>query len=424
MVHTISSITMEDSLDFARQMDKQDPLYQFRNEFHIPRRNGQEVIYLCGNSLGLQPKRTAQTIDQEMERWRTLAVDGHFEGATRWFDYHKALQPMLAPIVGAHPDEITVMNNLTSNLHFMMVSFYRPQGKRFKVLMEAGAFPSDQYAVETQVRFHGYHPEEAIVEVAPREGETSLRTEDIEAAIYREGDQLALVLFGGINYYTGQVFDMARIAAAARQVGANVGFDLAHAVGNVPLRLHDWEVDFAVWCSYKYLNSGPGGVGGAFVHRKHHHAHLPRFGGWWGHNEEERFLMKKGFKPITTAEGWQVANEPILLMAAHKAALEVFQEAGFERLREKSKLLTDYLLFFIDNYCSDNIQVLTPRNYEARGCQVSIYVQRNGKEVFDALQAAHIVGDWREPNVIRLAPVPLYNTFEEVYRVGQVLKQF
>lgn len=414
---------MEDSLAFAKSLDAKDPLRHFRQAFHIPERDGKPLLYFCGNSLGLQPRRCQQYIEAELLRWQRLAVEGHFEGKFRWFDYHKHLQPLLAPLLGAYPDEVVAMNNLTTNLHLMMVSFYQPEGKRYKILMEAGAFPSDQYAVETQLRFHGYDPCDALIEIGPRPGEYCLHTEDILACIEHHAEELALVLFGGVNYYTGQVFDMQAIAEAAHRVGARVGFDLAHAVGNVSLALHDWNVDFAVWCSYKYLNSGPGGVGGIFVHRRHHQSALPRFGGWWGHDEAERFFMRKGFKPIPTAEGWQLANEPILLMAAHRAALEIFHEAGMDRLIEKSRMLTHYLAFFIHRYCAGTIDIITPLEAGKHGCQLSLFVKHNGKALFDKLYAAGVVGDWREPNVIRLAPVPLYNSFEEVYHAGQLLRQ-
>ncbi|MGD1842092.1 MAG: kynureninase [Thermonemataceae bacterium] len=412
----------ENTRSFAQKLDKEDPIASFKAQFHIPSYNGKPVIYLCGNSLGLQPRSVSASIEKELTKWAELGVDGHFEGKTRWFDYRKSIKPLLSKIVGASPDEVVPMNNLTTNLHLMMVSFYQPIGKRSKVLMEAGAFPSDQYAVETQVAFRQL-PKENIVEIAPREGEHTLRTEDILAKIEEIGETLSLVLFGGVNYYTGQALDMQRITAKAHQVGAKAGFDLAHAVGNISLVLHDWQVDFAVWCSYKYLNAGPGGVGGAFIHQKHHQANLARLGGWWGHLEEERFQMEKGFKPIPNADGWQLANEPILLMAAHRAALEIFEQAGgMQTLVKKSHLLTSFLEFIIQTTLKDQVEIITPSIPEERGCQLSLVFKQDGKRSFERLLENGIITDWREPNVIRLAPTPLYNTFEEVYQVGRILK--
>ena len=401
----------------AQYLDQNDPLRHFRERFHIPQHKGQDVIYLCGNSLGLQPKTARSYIEAEMLKWQERAVEGHFEGNTRWYDYHKALKPTLAHIVGALPEEVVIMNNLTSNLHFMLVSFYQPKGKRTKVLMEAGAFPSDQYALETHLQVRGIDPALNIVELSPQTGAHTLRTEDILQAIEQIGDELALVMLGGINYYTGQVFDMAAITQKAHAVGAMAGFDLAHAAGNIELKLHDWQVDFAVWCSYKYLNSSPGGVAGAFVHQQHHQSNLPRFAGWWGHDEQERFLMKKGFVPMQGADGWQLANEPILLMAAHKAALEIFAEAGMSALLQKSRQLTAWFEYLLRENCADTITIITPAAPEQRGCQLSLLAKEQGKELFNNLVKHRIIGDWREPNVIRLAPTPLYNTFEEIYEV-------
>ncbi|MBC7923703.1 MAG: kynureninase [Ferruginibacter sp.] len=417
----------ENSLTFARHLDATDSLKGFRDRFHLPRVNGQEAIYFCGNSLGLQPKTARLAVEKEMHHWQERAVEGHFTGDQPWLAYHKQFKEPVARLVGAQPDEVVVMNNLTTNLHLMLVSFYRPTRQRFKILVEAGAFPSDQYAVESQVKLHGYQPAEAVVEISPRAGECTLRTEDICQAIRDQRDSVALVLFGGINYYTGQLFDLPAIARAAHEAGAFVGFDLAHAAGNVPLRLHDWGADFAVWCTYKYLNSGPGGVAGAFVHAQHaRNASLPRLAGWWGYDETTRFGMKKGFVPTPGADGWQLSNGSILLMAVHKAALDVFEEAGMENLRQKSRQLTGYLEYILDhqNGTADTaIRILTPRNPEERGCQLSLLVEREGRRLFDTLAANGIIGDWREPNVIRLSPAPLYNTFEEVYRVGKVLAE-
>lgn len=412
---------------YALSRDRQDPLKHFRDKFLIPEVNGKEAIYFCGNSLGLQPKSTRLFLDRELEKWATYAVDGHFHAEEPWFHYHKLLKEPLAHIVGAKAEEVVAMNNLSSNLHFMMVSFYRPSAKRYKILMEGGAFPSDQYAVESQVKFHGYTPEEAIIEVFPRKGEHTLRTEDILAAIDQHRNELALVLFAGLQYYTGQVFDMPAITKAGQAAGARVGFDLAHAAGNVPLKLHDWGVDFAVWCSYKYLNSGPGSNGGVFVHERHaSNADLPRFAGWWGQDEKERFLMQKGFKPMQGVDGWQLSNGNILPLAAQRASLEIFMEAGMENLRQKSLELTGYLEYLLQKEVSseeNQIQIITPADPEARGCQLSLFVEKNGKKLFEQISNAGVIGDWREPNVIRVAPTPLYNTFSDVYRFAQLLKQ-
>lgn len=412
---------------YALKRDQQDPLKHFRDKFIIPEKNGKEAIYFCGNSLGLQPKSTRTFLDRELEKWANYAVDGHFHAEEPWFHYHTLLKEPLAHIVGAKAEEVVVMNNLSSNLHFMMVSFYRPSGRRYKILMEGGAFPSDQYAVESQVKFHGYAPDEAIIEVFPREGEHTLRTEDILAAIDQHADELALVLFAGLQYYTGQVFDMPAITKAGQAAGAKVGFDLAHAAGNVPLKLHDWGVDFAVWCSYKYLNSGPGSNGGVFVHERHaNNAELPRFAGWWGHEEKERFLMQKGFKPMQGVDGWQLSNGNILPLAAQRASLEIFMEAGMENLCQKSLELTGYLEYLLQKEVSseeNKIQIITPADPAARGCQLSLFVEKNGKKLFEQISNAGVIGDWREPNVIRVAPTPLYNTFSDVYRFAQLLKQ-
>ncbi|CAN5909180.1 kynureninase [soil metagenome] len=415
------------TLSYARSLDQEDPLRPFRQQFHIPSVAGKEAIYFCGNSLGLQPKTARQAVEREMEKWEQYAVEGHFRGEDPWFTYHELLTPATARLVGAKPAEVVVMNNLTTNLHLMLVSFYRPAGRRFKIITEFGGFPSDQYALESQVRFHGYDPDVAIVELRPREGEHLLRTEDIVRKIGEEGEELALIMLGGVNYYTGQFFDLQAITRAGHAVGVPVGFDLAHAAGNLPLRLHDWGVDFGVWCSYKYLNSSPGGSAGAFVHDRHaHNPALPRFAGWWGHNQEERFQMNKGFKPMAGAAGWQLSNSAILPMAVHRASLEIFDAAGMDPLRQKSLRLTGYLEFLIRDLqlSQEVLEIITPADPEARGCQLSLLVHRNGRELFDKLSAAGVIGDWREPNVIRLAPLPLYNTFEEVWRLGQLLREF
>jgi kynureninase len=418
-------VTFENSPGFAQRLDAEDPLRDNRNRFHIPVVGGREAIYFCGNSLGLQPKTVRDAVEREMLQWEKLAVEGHFAGEQPWFTYHKQFKEPLGGLVGARPHETVVMNNLTTNLHLMLTSFYRPAAGRYKVLMEGNAFPSDQYAVESQVRLHGFSPDAAIVEVLPRPGAYTLRTEDIVQEIETHADELALVLFGGINYYTGQVYDLEAIARAGYRAGARVGFDLAHAIGNVPLRLHAWGADFAVWCSYKYLNSGPGGVAGAFVHEKHAESDLPRLAGWWGYHEESRFRMEKGFKPMYGADGWQLANAPVLLLAAHRAALEVFAEAGMDALRRKSRLLTGYLEFILrtDPVLSRHVQIITPADPDWRGCQLSLRLPEIGKAVFDRLGPEGVIADWREPDVIRLAPVPLYNSFEDVYRCGQILSE-
>lgn len=416
----------ENTLAYAQSFDAADPLRQYRDKFYIPQVNGRDAIYLCGNSLGLQPKSAKAAIEQELEDWAKLGVEGHFHGKNPWFSYHEFLTEQTARLVGAKPLEVVVMNQLTVNLHLMLVSFYRPEGKRFKIVMEAGAFPSDQYAIETQVKFHGYQPEEAIIELVPRAGEHTLRTEDILNTIRENGSEIALVMMGGVNYYTGQAFDMEAITKAAHEAGALAGFDLAHAAGNLKLQLHDWGVDFAAWCSYKYLNSGPGGTSGVFVHERHaNNPELPRFAGWWGHDKSARFRMKKGFVPIQGAEGWQLSNAQIFPMAIHKASLEIFDEVGMDALRRKSEQLTGYLEFLLGEMGLDKdvLEIITPTDPQQRGCQLSLLVHQNGRQLFDKLTAAGIIADWREPNVIRIAPVPLYNTFEDVFRFAEVLKQ-
>ena len=418
-------MNFENTLAFAQNLDENDVLKSFREQFLIPKNGDKEITYLCGNSLGLQPKTAVLELNKQLNVWQNHAVEGWFEGEQNWLNYHNDIKDLLAPIVGASPHEVTCMNSLTVNLHLLLTSFYMPKGKRIKILMEGGAFPSDQYAIESHVKTRGLNDKEVIVEVFPRNGEETLRTEDIIAQIEACGDELALVLFGGINYYTGQFFDLEAITKAGHEVGAMVGFDLAHAAGNVPVQLHHWGVDFACWCSYKYMNSGPGGISGIFVHEKHFNKDYNRLAGWWGYQLQNRFKMEKGFVPDFGAEGWQVSTSPILLMATHKAALTVFNEAGFERLRAKSILLTSYLEFIIqrvnDQVGEDFLKIITPRNAEERGAQLSIICKRGGKTLFDALVAQNIIGDWREPNVIRLSPIPLYNTFREIYFLGQVL---
>lgn len=419
-------MTFENNLAFANQLDEQDSLKHFREQFYIPVINGNECIYYTGNSLGLQPKTTQDYVVNELEDWANFGVEGHFHATNPWFSYHEIFPQQVAKIVGALPEEVVVMNQLTVNLHLLMTTFYRPTKERFKIICEAKAFPSDQYAFESQVKLHGVNPDEAIIEVTPREGEYSIRTEDIIATIEKHSNSIALVLFSGVNYYTGQVFDMPSITKAAHNIGAYCGFDLAHAAGNIELHLHDWNVDFACWCSYKYLNSGPGGVAGAYIHQKHFtNKSLQRLAGWWGQNKTNRFKMEKGFDPIETAEGWQLSNAPILSMAAHKASLDIFEDAGIENLVAKGKQLSDYLFFIIEELNSTltkkAIEIITPKNN--KGCQVSMLMLQKGKEVFEALKQNGVLADWREPNVIRIAPVPLYNTFKEIYHFGEIVKR-
>lgn len=423
-------------------MDREDPLRHFRDQFHFPQHEGRNTLYFCGNSLGLQPKGAERAVEKELQRWRDLGVEGHFVGELPWTAFHRALAPASAHVVGAREEEVIVMNTLTVNLHLMMVSFYRPDKERYKIIMEAGAFPSDQYAVESQVRWHGFRPQDAIVEVAPRPGEMLLHTEDILAAIERHGRETALVLFGGLNYYTGQLYDMEAITAAAHRAGAYAGFDLAHAAGNVPLHMHDWGADFAVWCTYKYMNSGPGALSGAFIHERHaFNPELPRFAGWWGHGRDEkhRFLMEKGFIPTPGAAGWQLSNAPILAFAPMLASHELFLQATMPALREKSLQLTGYLEFLVDQLNAEGLayRFITPRNTDERGAQLSFLTGPEGKALFDFLSENGVICDWREHNlplagvevakgagVIRIAPAPLYNSFEDVFEVVELFRRF
>ncbi|MEI2739981.1 MAG: kynureninase [Chitinophagaceae bacterium] len=417
----------QNTLEFARKLDANDPLKHFREMFYIPIMFGKEAIYFTGNSLGLQPKRTQDYVVDELEDWASLGVEGHFHARNPWMPYHEIFPRQLSKIIGCKENEVVVMNQLTVNLHLLMVSFYRPAKQRYKIICEAKAFPSDQYAFETQATYHGFNAADAVIEVLPREGEHTLRTEDIISVIQQHGDSVAVVLFGGVNYYTGQLFDIKKIAEAAHAVGAYAGFDLAHAAGNVELHLHDWNVDFACWCSYKYLNSGPGGVAGVYINEKHvADKDLPRFAGWWGYKKETRFRMEKGFNAIPTAEGWQLSNAPILSMAAHKAALDVFEEAGMDQLHAKRKLLTGYLHFVLNDINKRQrnkvIEIITPVNENERGCQVSMLMLQRGREIFDELTKQGVIADWREPNVIRVAPVPLYNSFEDIWRFGNIIE--
>ncbi|HLP10768.1 MAG TPA: kynureninase [Flavobacteriales bacterium] len=411
---------------FAQKTDEADSLKKYRDQFYFPQNNGKPVVYFTGNSLGLQPKTTKGFIEQELNDWAQFGVEGHFHAKRPWFAYHEFLTEYAAKLVGGLLTEVVCMNQLTVNVHMLMVSFYRPTKQRYKIICEAKAFPSDQYALETQVKFHGFDPSQTIVEVQPRAGEHTIRHEDILKTIDEHKNELALVLFGGVNYFTGQVFDMKGITEAGHRAGALVGFDLAHAAGNIALKLHEWDVDFACWCSYKYLNSGPGSVAGAFVHEKHHGKELHRFAGWWGHDKATRFKMEKGFKPINTVEAWQVSNAPVFAMAAHLAALTIFNEAGMENLVAKSKQLTAYLEFVIEEINKKKfngkktLEIITP--LENRGCQLSVVAHGYGKDLFTKLLANGVIADWREPNVIRMAPVPLYNSFEDVYRFGEILE--
>lgn len=420
----------EHNRGFAQRLDEDDSLKDFRQLFHFPtQKNGSDFLYFCGNSLGLQPRTAKQALDSELEDWANLGVEGHFHGKKPWFHYHKFLTEYSAELVGARDHEVVIMNQLTVNLHLLMVSFYKPTKSRFKIIMEAGAFPSDMYAIESQVKFHGFDYDEAVIEIEPREGEHTLRTEDILQTLEDNGEQTALVFFSGVQYYTGQFFEIKKITAAAHSVGAIAGWDLAHTTGNLPLKLHDWKVDFAVWCSYKYLNSGPGNVSGVFVHEKHGlDENTYRFAGWWGHKESERFQMKRGYIPEPGAAGWQMSNAPVFGMAVHLSSLEIFHKAGMEHIRAKSKKLTTYLQetlkYVQNNNPALDFNVITPENPEHRGAQLSILVKENGKALFDYITENGVIADWREPNVIRLAPAPLYNSFTDIYELGETMKGF
>jgi kynureninase len=407
---------------FALEMDGNDPLAKYRERFHIPKtKTGENCIYLCSNSLGLQPKTVRAYIEQELKDWETLGVEGHFQAKHPWMPYHEFLTAQTARLVGAKPVEVVVMNSLTVNLHLLMVSFYRPTPLRHKIVIEAHAFPSDQYAVKSQIKFHGFNPEISLLELQPRDGEANIRIEDIEALIRKEGETIALIMLGGVNYVTGQLFEIDRIAKAGHAKGCLVGFDLAHAAGNVILKLHDWNVDFAAWCSYKYLNAGPGSIAGGFVHERHaNKPDLPRFAGWWGHNKKTRFLMEPEFEVISGAEGWQLSNPPILPLAALRASMDIFDDVGMEKLRAKSVLLTGYLEFLLDQYRNENFFVTTPRHPQQRGAQLSIRTHKFGRSICDRLAAQSVICDWREPDILRVAPAPLYNSFLDVYRFVKI----
>ncbi len=446
------TINFQNSLSFAQEMDERDALRHFREKFFIPKQsNGEDVLYFTGNSLGLQPKTTRNYIEQELKDWETFGVEGHFHAKNPWMPYHEFLTNQMANVIGAKPIETVVMNSLTVNLHLLMVSFYRPTEKRYKIVIEKNAFPSDQYAVQSQIKFHrsmsepsavagglnfqnenspnanNYPPATEggsdLIELAPRKGETILRAEDIEKTLRENGDEIALVLLGGVNYYTGQAFDMKRITEIGHEIGAVVGFDLAHAAGNLDLQLHDWNVDFAAWCSYKYLNSGPGGIAGVFVHEKHaDNFDLPRFAGWWGHDKETRFLMGDEFQPIVGAEGWQLSNPPIFQLASLRASLDIFEEAGIKNLRQKSTKLTNYLEFLLNEIHDERIEIITPKEENQRGCQLSIRVKSADKNLFKEITTRGVIADWREPDVIRVAPVPLYNTFADCWNFAKILR--
>ena len=418
----------EFSLNCARKLDKNDELSSYRDHFFIPNFSGKESLYFTGNSLGLQPKNVQSYIQDELNDWAKWGVEGHENSKNPWLNYHEIFNDKINSLVGAKNKEVVVTHSLTTNLHLLLISFYRPTKTRFKILCEKKAFPSDQYALQSQVEIHNLKPEDCIVEVEPRKGEQTIRNEDIVSKIKEIGPELALVMIGGVNYYSGQVFDMKTITKAGHEVGAFVGFDLAHGVGDFPLKLNEWKVDFAAWCSYKYLNSGPGGVSGLYINEKHvDNPNILRLAGWWGHNKEDRFQMPDKFSPIPTAESWQLSNAPVLSMAAHKASLDLFEEVGMEKLREKSILLTNYLEFII-NYINDNkksfLEIITPKNPKERGCQLSIIAHGYGRDLFEELSRNHVVVDWREPNVIRVAPVPFYNSFEDVFELGRILNNY
>lgn len=415
---------MENTLAYAKAQDAQDSLKEFRKEFIFPKNAaGEEQLYFCGNSLGLQPKLTREYLNEELEDWANLGVDGHFEAKNPWMNYHEYLTKPMAKIVGAKPGEVVIMNTLTVNLHLMMVSFYQPTKERFKIVIESDAFPSDKYAVESQLKFHGFNPDEALIQWTPRQGEELCRIEDFDTIMKDHGDSIALVMIGSPNYYTGQAFPLKYITEQGHKHGCMVGFDLAHGAGNIAPNLHDTGADFAVWCTYKYLNSSPGAMAGCFVHERHaDNKELNRFAGWWGHNKDTRFNMRKGFDPMPGAEGWQLSNAPILSMAGIRASLNVFDRAGFENVRAKSIKLTNYLEFLLKQIDTDRIRIVTPSNPEERGCQLSVQVKNADRSLHDKLGKAGVICDWREPDVIRLAPAPIYNSFEDVFKLVEVLK--
>ncbi|WNW01911.1 kynureninase [Tenacibaculum sp. HL-MS23] len=417
-------MTYSNTLEYAQKQDKEDKLAHLRSQFHIPKdKEGKDWLYFTGNSLGLQPKSTQKYIQQELDDWANYGVEGHFEAKNPWLSYHELLTANMAEIVGAKPLEVVVMNTLTTNLHLLMVSFYQPTKKKYKIVIESDAFPSDRYAVQSQLKFHGFDVEEGLIEWKPRAGEELLNIEDLETIVAKQGDEIALLLIGGVNYYTGQYLDLKRIAEIGHSKECFVGIDLAHGAGNISPELHDSGVDFAAWCTYKYLNSGPGSLGGLFVHEKHaENKELPRFSGWWNHNKDTRFNMRQPFDVMPGAEGWQLSNPPILSMTAIKASLDMFAEVGMEALREKSEKLTGYFEFLINQIASDSIKIITPSNPKERGCQLSVQVKNADKNLHKKLTENNIITDWREPDVIRCAPVPMYNSFEDVYKMVSILK--
>jgi kynureninase len=417
-------MTYQNSLDFAKQLDQEDPISYLRNEFHIPRdKDGKEWLYFTGNSLGLQPKITSKYIEQELDDWANFGVEGHFEAKNPWLSYHELLTDTMAKVVGAKPVEVVVMNTLTTNLHLLMVSFYQPSKTKYKIIIESDAFPSDRYAVQSQLSFHGFDPEEALIEWKPKEGKELLELEDLKSILDSQGDEVALLLIGGVNYYTGQYLDIKKIAELGHAKKCMVGIDLAHGAGNIQPNLHDSSIDFAAWCTYKYLNSGPGSLSGLFVHEKHaQRKDLPRFAGWWNHNKETRFNMRQPFDVMSGAEGWQLSNPPILSMAAIKASLDIFEKVGMDALVKKSKKLTGFFEYLVNEIASDTIKIITPTNPNERGCQLSLQVKNADKNLHKKLTENNIITDWREPDVIRCAPVPMYTSFEDVYHMVTILE--
>ncbi len=414
----------QNSLDFAKQLDQEDPISYLRNEFHIPRdKEGKEWLYFTGNSLGLQPKITSKYIEQELDDWANFGVEGHFEAKNPWLSYHELLTDTMAKVVGAKPVEVVVMNTLTTNIHLLMVSFYQPSKTKYKIIIESDAFPSDRYAVQSQLSFHGFDPEEALIEWKPKEGKELLELEDLKSILDSQGDEVALLLIGGVNYYTGQYLDIKKIAELGHAKKCMVGIDLAHGAGNIQPNLHNSSIDFAAWCTYKYLNSGPGSLSGLFVHEKHaQRKDLPRFAGWWNHNKETRFNMRQPFDVMSGAEGWQLSNPPILSMAAIKASLDIFEKVGMGALVKKSKKLTGFFEYLVNEIASDTIKIITPTNPNERGCQLSLQVKNADKNLHKKLTENNIITDWREPDVIRCAPVPMYTSFEDVYHMVTILE--
>ena len=417
-------MTYQNSLDYAKQLDQEDPISYLRNQFHIPRdKHGKEWLYFTGNSLGLQPKITSKYIEQELDDWANFGVEGHFEAKNPWLSYHELLTDTMAKVVGAKPIEVVVMNTLTTNLHLLMVSFYQPSKIKYKIIIESDAFPSDRYAVQSQLSFHGFDPEEALIEWKPKEGKQLLELEDLKSILDSQGDEVALLLIGGVNYYTGQYLDIKKIAELGHAKKCIVGIDLAHGAGNIQPNLHDSSIDFAAWCTYKYLNSGPGSLSGLFVHEKHaQRKDLPRFAGWWNHNKETRFNMRQPFDVMSGAEGWQLSNPPILSMAAIKASLDIFEKVGMDALVKKSKKLTGFFEYLVNEIASDTIEIITPTNPNERGCQLSLQVKNADKNLHKKLTENNIITDWREPDVIRCAPVPMYTSFEDVYHMVTILE--